>query len=520
HFALQAGSTDWQFRGVDLDFGRTHLELNGGLGAKRDLTFALDAEDLSLLDPDARGRLSARGRLAGTAGMPVVLFKARGSDFEWRGATLASLNADLDIDLAAGRRTQGQVDLAGLKFAGRTAQRVSLTLSGSTDAQHIVASVEAAPLRMALTANGLVEGGLWRGQISSMLVEDALNLALKLEAPAPLRFSTTEATLEGLCVKGVTERFCGLATRSANGAWSTGFSATALPLRTLTAGLTQNIDYEGTINLAGDAAGAPGMPVTGNLRAQLSDAQLRHQLGNGREERMPLGSGSVNATASPDSFDAQVELDAGDAGHIRGQLAGQRNTADWRDHPIKGSLEASTTGLGLLDIYVGGIDRASGRLATKVNIGGTVGAPSIDGTLQLREAQIDVYQVNLSLRQLSLDARFDAEALQLSGQTQVGEGHASFNGRLAWREREPYGTLHLEGENLRVVDVPEARIEASPNLDFKLEGRRIEANGEVRVPRGRLEPADLTNAVLASGDEVLVGAPRVEPSQRWTVISN
>ena len=520
HFALPAGSQDWQFRGVDVRFGRTHVELNGGLGSRRDLTFALDAEDLSLLDPEARGRLNARGRFAGTPEMPLLLFKARGGDFEWRGNTLAGLNADVDIDLAAGRRTQGQVDLTNLTVAGRTAQKVSLTLSGSTDAQRIVASMEAAPLRSTLAAEGVIAGGQWQGAINSMAVTDAQNLELELVAPAPLRFSAREAVLENLCLTGMAERFCASGTRDAAGPWSARFSATALPLRTLTAGLTQDMAYEGTINIAGEAAGAPGMHETGTLRAQLIDAQLRHQLGNGREERMALGTGSVDAAATLDGFSAKVELDAGDSGHIRGQLTGQRNTEDWRDHPIRGSLEASTTGLALLDIYVGGIDRASGRLATNVNIAGTLGTPSIEGTLQLREAQIDVYQVNLSLRALQLDARFDAKALELSGQTKVGDGSASFNGRLAWRDREPYGTLHVEGENLRVVDVPEARIEASPKLDFKLEGRRIEANGEVRVPRGRLEPADLTNAVLASGDEVLVGAPPVDPSMRWTVVSN
>ena len=126
HFALPAGSADWQFRGVDLRFGRTHVELNGGLGARRDLTFAIDAEDLSLLDPDARGRLNARGRFAGTAEMPVLALKARGSDFEWRGNTLASLNADVDVDLGSGRRTQGQVDISGLVVAGRTLQKAAL----------------------------------------------------------------------------------------------------------------------------------------------------------------------------------------------------------------------------------------------------------------------------------------------------------------------------------------------------------------------------------------------------------
>jgi translocation and assembly module TamB len=42
----------------------------------------------------------------------------------------------------------------------------------------------------------------------------------------------------------------------------------------------------------------------------------------------------------------------------------------------------------------------------------------------------------------------------------------------------------------------------------------------VVVPYARIEPADLTTAVLPSGDEELVGAIPVDPSQRWIVNSN
>src|SRR6185295_16287215 len=69
-------------------------------------------------------------------------------------------------------------------------------------------------------------------------------------------------------------------------------------------------------------------------------------------------------------------------------------------------------------------------------------------------------------------------------------------------------------------DVPEARIDASPNLDFKLSGRHVNVTGEVVIPKAQLEPADLANAVLASDDEVLVGAPPVDPQQRWLVTSS
>jgi translocation and assembly module TamB len=53
--------------------------------------------------------------------------------------------------------------------------------------------------------------------------------------------------------------------------------------------------------------------------------------------------------------------------------------------------------------------------------------------------------------------------------------------------------------------VPEARIDASPNLDFRLAARDMFVKGEVKVPFARIVPADLTDAVLPSADEVMVG---------------
>ena len=43
----------------------------------------------------------------------------------------------------------------------------------------------------------------------------------------------------------------------------------------------------------------------------------------------------------------------------------------------------------------------------------------------------------------------------------------STDGQLEWRDAQPYGKFKLKGENLRVVDVPEAQIDASPDLDFR-----------------------------------------------------
>jgi translocation and assembly module TamB len=520
NFARAAGSNDWQFSGVDIGLGRTRVQLDGGFGVQSDLQFVINADDLSLFDPAARGRVSARGRYAGTRELPQLQFKAHGTDFEWQGSKLALLDADVDVDLRANGHSLGQIDIAGLEFGGRTAQKASLQLTGSGDQQRFALNVDAAPLRTALVAQGGVRDGLWQGMLQSLVVEDARDLKLSLEAPATLAMNLQQLQLGQTCVKGAEERLCATGKYQPDGNWNATFSASSLPLRTLTAGLMQDIDYEGTINLQGEIAGNRTDQPVGTVRGQLQQAQLRHRLGNGRDERMPLGSGSVTASATTTGFSMQVGLDAGASGSIKGELTGVRNAGAWQDFPIRGTLDASTDGLGLLDIYFGGIDKATGRLATKVSIGGTLGAPTLQGLLQLRDASIDIYQVNFSMRELSLDANFNNDSLDITGASRLGNGRATFNGKLAWKGTEPFGNLHIEGENLRVVDIPEARIEASPKLDFKITGHRIDASGEVRLPYARLEPADLTNVVLRSSDEQLVGAPVVDPAQRWVVVSD
>ena len=256
------------------------------------------------------------------------------------------------------------------------------------------------------------------------------------------------------------------------------------------------------------------------MHGELSGAELVHRVSTDRVERLALGAGRIDASATADAFKVNVSLEANAANRITGQLDGRRTGSNWETFPIRGSLDLTTDGLGVLDIYVSEIDRATGKLRTDVSIGGTLGQPTFRGKLELRDTRIDVYQVNLSLRDLTVDAAFTTDALDISGESKVGDGLAKFNGKLAWREREPFGTLHVEGENLRIVDVPEARVHASPNLDFKIAGRRIDATGTVTLSDASLTPADLTNAVLTSNDEVMVGARPVDPEDQWIVVSD
>lgn len=523
HIERLAGAEEyWHFRNVDLRLGQALLQLDGELGDTRNLTFALDADDLALLDPGARGRLSARGRLAGTPQAPLLLFKARGTGFAWGTVALDSLDADVDLDLGANGHTAGQIQLDGLAFGVRKVEHASVSLSGAPQAQRIVAYLEAAPLHAGLTAQGTFDDGHWQGWLQTLRVDDidpTRDAQLTLASPARLAFSLDTLDLAQACLQGAEAQLC-LAGRRRPSDWRATFTGSHLPLRTMTAGLVQDMDYEGQINFTAELTALAGRAPNGRFEGELTDAELVQHLGGGRIERTALGSGRVEAFAGNNGFEASVGLDAGEAGYLRGRLMGTRPGDRWQDYPINGQLELATNGLGLLESHVGEIDRATGRLRGNLRVTGALGAPTFNGQLELRDTAIDVYQVNLSLREMDLDAQLQANTLRLDGQARIGEGHARVSGSLQWRDREPHGDLHVEGDNLLLVDVPEARIHASSQLDFKLSGRHIDARGTVKIPEARLVPADLTNAVLSSGDEVLVGAAPVDPMQRWVVTSD
>lgn len=520
---LRRRAGDWQFDALRLQLGGAQLSLDGSYGAQqRDLRFGLESGDLALLHPEARGRLVARGRLSGPALQPQLSLRAQGSRFAFGTQSLRSLDLDADIDLRPDGRLAARLQARDLRLAGRLLQVADLTLDGRAENHSALLSLSGPGLKADLATHASYADGRWQGQLRELALGDGGELGLSLAAPASWSLSATGQQLANTCLKDAGgARLCLQGQRKDDG-WQAVVEASQLPLRTLTAGLTPDVDYEGTIGLQAHLQRSAASPaVVGQLQATLRDAQLRRRLPNGREERFALGTGDVSASLDSGSFGVKVALDAGSAGNVRGSLKGERRGADWRGHGVQGDLALESAGLlGLLDVYLAGVDRAAGRLALQAAVSGTLGAPDLSGNLQLRDGEIDQYPVNLALRDISLDARLEGSQLSLEGQLKAGDGRARFNGDLAWRQREPTGQLHIEGEDLRIVNVPEARILASPRLDFRVQGRRIDVRGDVRVPFAVLEPVTITNAVLSSGDEVRVGEPPKDAMAGWQVASD
>jgi hypothetical protein len=171
------------------------------------------------------------------------------------------------------------------------------------------------------------------------------------------------------------------------------------------------------------------------------------------------------------------------------------------------SVADATGELGFLTLYFPAIDRASGHF--DANLSSRLWRrprPVVSSNLRRRT---DLYQLNLAMRALDLEAR---ASNRRSSVPRRGAGTLAAR-QDEWRDKLPYGEISVDGENLRVIDVPEARIDASRISTSTSQARN---SREARSDSSRIQPADLTNAVLPSADERLVGPTEaLEKTHFW-----
>jgi len=523
----------WEFDGVRIGLGGTHIALDGRIrGAppasssppsnaparELDLRFGIKAQDLSLISAQSSGQLQASGAIRGTLDDPTISATVHGTDIHHEGIALEAIDASVDFDPRQGHESMGKLQLRKLQFRNRTLDSLHFTLEGPASNVAIRLDAQAKGLSVAAQGRGPYTHGVWTGEMQKLTIIGTESLHLELQHPVGVLVSAEHVRGDAMCLTGTPASLC------AQGEWTpaqwlTTVTANDLPMSTLTSGLTPAVEYSGRINASAKMFGGATAVPEGTVRLDLIDAHLIHRLSSGKVENTTLGSGLVTLNATHSTVGAEVALDAGSVGTIKGSLSAQRTTENWAQMPMRGELHAHTGDLGLVTLYVPELDRAAGTLNADVDFSGTLGSPRVDGTLTVANGEIDFYQVNLALRQVGFKARLSDNGLDFEGTTHIGQGSASAGGHLEWRDSLPYGTFKLQGDGLRVVDIPEAQINASPNLNFRIEGRKIDVTGAVKVPYAKIAPADLKGAVLPSSDEVIVGAPQADPDKRFQVTS-
>ncbi|MEL7450072.1 MAG: translocation/assembly module TamB domain-containing protein [Pseudomonadota bacterium] len=503
--AVAFDGQEWVVNEVEFDGDGTQLEVAGRLGETLDLAWNLRADDMSVLHPDGAGAFQTTGTMGGTRERPVMQLSLTGQQLRWDSYAANEISLEATVDGSDQTPSAMELRASALDLAGREVEALAINASGLASSHGVSINASSEGVQLTTQLAGGWNAPQWQGEVTAVELTPERQVSWYLASPAPLTLSRDTVLLQPLCIAAGRESVC------IEGQFepSAGLDATAgltdLEIARLAPLIPGVPAVSGLVSAQASLRGVDLATASGSLTAQLTEGLLEESLGDSDEPLIEDAIGQLSVTLKDQRIDGLVNLVLGDKGtaDITVNVPVDRSTAP-EALPVSGTLRADTRSLALLPLFSQDLDRVVGKLNANLTVGGTVSAPVFTGDLVLSDARADLPNFGLSLTNVDVTMTAREQGLGVNGQFTSGSGRAGFEGDLSFGGGTLAGKLALDGSGITILDLPQLRIDASPDVTVAIDGRELTFSGNVGVPYARIAPLVVGDAVRVSPDQVIV----------------
>lgn len=494
---------------ADAALGDNRLHLDADQVGGEKLAWRLDAGDLSQVWPDAAGTLHTQGQLQADSHATLLQFVLDGQALVWQHYRAGTLHAEAHV--SGETDAHASVSAQDLSLAGIQVTRLDTQADGSLEKHAVRLDLSSDDGVLHLAGTGDYADEAWHGSLDEVELDPKGAGRWQALAPWALDIVAHGFSLTSACLQQADAQACGKFDWRAGG-WRSHAEITRLPLTDLQATLPSGLSYAGSLHALFDGDG-------GRKDAHLAlDAELTpgsvQNLVNGKElTLLAYKSGEAHLHVTPTLTSASIGWQLTDGGNL--DLAAQVQRGK---HPtLTGHIRGQFDDFQLLPAMIPQLGSASGRLALDVALSGTPDAPQFDGSADFDDGDLTVPRLGIHMQDVSLHLKGDAAELSLSGAARSGGGSLALSGTGRRTGSTWQADGALKGDGFRMVDIPEAQVDVSPDLAFKLDDRDVRVSGAVTIPYARLRPRNLTSTAQVSPDQVIVGEEGGEPQEKWHV---
>jgi translocation and assembly module TamB len=149
-----------------------------------------------------------------------------------------------------------------------------------------------------------------------------------------------------------------------------------------------------------------------------------------------------------------------------------------------------------------------GALLGKLQVSGKLSHPIVNGEVNLSNGNVGLPKLGITFKNITLRLLADASRrATYQGSFKLGTGTATLQGVTDFNSKDYATTLQLHGSNLQVANLPEYKIQASPDLTLHLNNFKVAIEGNIAIPEAKLTPKDFRRTVTLPDDIVFVGKP-------------
>lgn len=465
--------------------GGARLTVRGDFGRPGDeLGWALEVPSIDYFLGDFSGALRASGTLGGTFEEPQAAFSAEASDLV--------LPSGIEISSARAKASGGLAKHA-----------IELMAKGEG-------------LDLQARARGGWRGAAgWSGEVQAL--RNAGPYPVELTAPVALRAAKGRVELGRLDAT-----FAGGRITIAELAWSGEKLVSrgefhALPTQWLLnlAGLAEHMRSSVLLDGQWNIASSPRFSGTATVRRTTGDVSLAQ----GESSKLALGleKALVDARFNDGRIDATAEVVSryGTA-TLKGELTPEPGAprfgitprsaiafvAQLQDLDLRAAIEPLLTE-----------QHIEGRLHAQLKGGGTLGEPTVTGTLRGEAIGVDAPPLGVYLKGGELRAALEKDVLRVEQfSIQGGEGKLTATGTLPLRLAEGGARLSWRAEKFALLQRPDMRLVASGSGEAQIVEKRLSLSGSLRADRGYFE-LDRGRMPKLGDDVVIVGEKAAGPRE-------
>jgi translocation and assembly module TamB len=496
------------FNKIQLSSGSAKIGADGTLGEKSNLEWSLEAPDLGDLLPDSSGAIQATGKLSGAMKQPKINAKLVAERVALNAFSLQHLDGDIDVELSEGANARIRLNGTNLGTDDDLVETLGLTVEGALDAHRIQLTAKHSLAEVRLDAKGALtlDDSQWQGKLSRLDLDVTDWGDWRLKAPVTILASPTRAKVDPLCLRDSATELCSEVDWKPGGGTAkaalTGFSLERLA-RVLPEAVTA---LSGVVQADAEATLGPKLGAAVDLT--LGPGQVTYRLDEDREIEITHRGGGVKSTLDQKQLAANLQLEVGESG-LNGKLTIPRAALD-KDPitaPMQGQLDFDFKEWGLITAFVPAIEQSQGEVRGDLTIGGTVGTPMAAGQIVLDMVKLLIPGLGLDLQDLKVAVIGDGqEQLRVKGGVSSGPGRLDVDGAVQLDAARGWpAKLTIKGDRFRAVNLEEAMVFISPDLNINHDGKGVHVRGSVDIPETHIRLKELpTSARKVSSDLVIV----------------
>ena len=507
HGDVSFDGTQWQALTLDARLGEDALHVDTDTRGRNQLHWRLDAPDLAQAWPDASGELHSHGTLESGSHTTLLDLGLDGKQLAWHRWAADSLHFAMHAD----GQGDGKADLLGVNLTvpGLHAPHLDAHVDGTLDRHHLEATLQSDRGGLHLAGTGSYAAAHWQAQLDQVLVTPQGGGEWRAPSSWSVNLGPHSVDVEQACLAQEQGHAC-VSFDAEPAGWRLTGKLQHLPLAALAAVLPPGLEYSGSVD--GDIkadGGAQGHRIA--VDATLSPGSVRDLTGGKPVTLLAYTGGEAHMRSDPRLTVGKMSWSLTDGGSLQVDT----RMSFGAKPALSGRIRGNMHDFALLPALVPQVSKASGHLSLEIGLSGTPADPLFRGTTTLSDGAIAIPRLGLNLTGLQLTLAGDGRHLDLAGSVRSGQGSVSFTGSGDRSADVWHAKGRLQGTDFRSLDLPEARVDLSPDIAVNMDGRDIHVDGQVQVPHAVLKPRNLSGSVQVSPDQVIVGEEGGAPQETW-----